>query len=665
MRAMFTKDIVILLFFLSSGLTIFTLMAFDMGFDRAFAVPRFRLPEELITGWVLWGLLFGWAMGATDQIRGLSDYISHRGFSKARLYWTQHGLGLGAILVSITTPWILLALFGEGLYTADYVGVGKSWLLTSTVALPCYAVGVFLANLPLHFVLRVGLTFPLVFWIVGETPDRLLESGMQWNPGSIAMQFVLTGFVLLVAGYFGMLSGQDRDLPAPGTAFLPTLVLLVSVGWSLHALQSTVMVELTENMNIAHVAQRADGTFTLFNAEYDSESGRETYWEVDKDDHKRTVINDNLTQVDYAARYRARHAFSDGSKGYQIAGSGIAGKARRVSAYVSQEGKGILHLVERDIYNGTKMYLGKPSGPFSNRTRLFDPYVRNKRPVIWAGDPSDGTVWYADFGQEEWQYVALELPGEDRFEKWLEPNPGAGFGIAKAISGHEPRDSTFRLAFMQTTGGIMYVDRDTKQVTALTEEQMNQVSKTRTFPDTPRLHISKPGLIFQTSEVRGLDGEVLFTHDYSPSTRDDILTAGLTAIASVMHPPILAPKAFGNITHVQEGRRSISIDGVDPMQNPIRYASLQALARSRLVWTGFSTWSLVAWALLVGLAYGTRAYLIRFGATGPRLWIWPLAVMCFGVLGALTCVLIEPRRAYLPAVVDLGPTAPAPLLKSA
>ncbi|MDF1838758.1 MAG: hypothetical protein P1V35_12880, partial [Planctomycetota bacterium] len=67
----------------------------------------------------------------------------------------------------------------------------------------------------------------------------------------------------------------------------------------------------------------------------------------------------------------------------------------------------------------------------------------------------------------------------------------------------------------------------------------------------------------------------------------------------------------------------------------------------------------------IGLAYRVRAYLVNLGATGPRLWLWPLAVLAFGVLGAIVCCITERRRAYLPAAVDLGAERSEPLLKSA
>ncbi|MCP5022882.1 MAG: hypothetical protein GY930_14050, partial [bacterium] len=312
MRAMFWKDSIILGFFLGSGLVIFTYMAFGLGFDRAFVVPHFNLPEELIGGWIGWSLLFGWTMGITDQVRGVTDYISHRGFSKARLYWTQHGLGWGVILVTLATPWILLAVFGEGLYEPDYAGVGARWLLISTVTLPCYAVGVFLANLPLHIVWRIGLTLPMAFWIVGEQPDFIFELDMYLESSDLAIQHIVVGFGLLIAGHLGLASDRDRDLPASAKSFLPTLVLLVGVGWSLHALQSEAIAELTQHIDRIHVSKRSDGSFTLSRAEYDFDTEKMTLWEVDSKSHKPTIINNELSRISLARRQRKQHAFSDG-----------------------------------------------------------------------------------------------------------------------------------------------------------------------------------------------------------------------------------------------------------------------------------------------------------------------------------------------------------------
>ncbi len=75
--------------------------------------------------------------------------------------------------------------------------------------------------------------------------------------------------------------------------------------------------------------------------------------------------------------------------------------------------------------------------------------------------------------------------------------------------------------------------------------------------------------------------------------------------------------------------------------------------------------SIPFWLLLAGLAWVMRRRLQKLGATGPRLWIWPLAIMCFGVLGALACWITERRRAYLPAAAEMGAGVPEPLLKSA
>lgn len=84
-----------------------------------------------------------------------------------------------------------------------------------------------------------------------------------------------------------------------------------------------------------------------------------------------------------------------------------------------------------------------------------------------------------------------------------------------------------------------------------------------------------------------------------------------------------------------------------------------------MYWTAYSAWSLIAWTLLGCLAWLMRLRLKHIGASGPRLWIWPLAILCFGVVGAVLCWLTERNRAYLPAVQDMGAGCEEPLLKSA
>jgi len=81
MRALFMKDIVILMFFLSAGLTGLTLVAVELGYDKAFVIPTLRIPEEMVGFWIAFGVLLGDVAGfdGLDPLVGLLNQARPHG----------------------------------------------------------------------------------------------------------------------------------------------------------------------------------------------------------------------------------------------------------------------------------------------------------------------------------------------------------------------------------------------------------------------------------------------------------------------------------------------------------------------------------------------------------------------------------------------------------
>ncbi len=210
---------------------------------------------------------------------------------------------------------------------------------------------------------------------------------------------------------------------------------------------------------------------------------------------------------------------------------------------------------------------------------------------------------------------------------------------------------------------------------SLSEEQTEWVLDSRfafTVPNgvpTPGVYRQREdwGLITFDETVTDQDGNVILEHRSGPRTFENYAWAGVLTALSALRAPIVQPYAFGNMEKGST-QHPFGVISATSYQDYIRRYDFSESSPSALrAWLGmpFSFWSLPLWALLALLAWAMRRRLKRFGATGHRLWIWPLAIMCFGVLGALACWITEPRRAYLPAAASDGAEAPAPLLKSA
>ncbi|MCA9002259.1 MAG: hypothetical protein KDB61_10060, partial [Planctomycetes bacterium] len=213
MRALFWKDSLLLSAFLAFGLMVFSAMVFELGFDRAFVLPFSPMPEELIWGWVLWAAGFGWMLGATDRLRGVVGYVEHRGFSKARLFSTQLANGGLVLLAVLILPWCFLAILDRGLFEPDFMGLGSRWLWASTIALPCFGVGIFTAKLPLHWGIRLVVAAAALPWVVGERPELAILTPMHFGPLGFAARNLVACAVLLLAAYLADKAQGDRDIP--------------------------------------------------------------------------------------------------------------------------------------------------------------------------------------------------------------------------------------------------------------------------------------------------------------------------------------------------------------------------------------------------------------------------------------------------------------------
>lgn len=322
MRALFMKDIVILMFFLSAGLTGLTLVAVELGYDKAFVIPTLRIPEEMVGFWIAFGVLLGWALGATDKLRGLAGYVKHRGLASSGLFWKQMALGFLTLITMTVLPWFIVAMLGKGHFDGDFMGLGVRWIQASTIALPCFAAGVLCSKLPVYWAFRLALTAPLLYWIVGPDPDRFIEGKLLVAPVQYALTNTFMAMAMLAGAFLADRSGQDMDHPVPKAAMLPLFFVLIGSGWTIHTFITEATLEVLAAQNRRYLAQRTDGTLALAENHYNLDRGRSEPWEVDPQTHERIVPNSQLRPLQYKWNPNSKYFQSQGSRNHR-AGPGI------------------------------------------------------------------------------------------------------------------------------------------------------------------------------------------------------------------------------------------------------------------------------------------------------------------------------------------------------
>ncbi len=647
MRALFMKNIIILMFFLAVGLTIFTLMAMELGFDRAFVIPQLRVPEEVIGGWILYGLVFGWTVGASDQIRGLTQYIQHRGYSKIRLFCTEQSLTGLVLLLVLIVPGVVLAIGGGQLFEPDYVGVGGRWLAASTLLLPCYGIGLFLARVPMHFAIRMTLIIPMIFWIIGDNPDRTIDGSIYSAPLAYAAGNIALTVALLVGSYLSTMAGNDRDLPEKPAVIFPVILILIGSGWALHAFSSTAMATVTHGVDKLHIASKPDGSYVVGRMIKSDLTDHYDHWEVDPATNASTTKNDELAYIEELSLHSSR-IFSDAGSTHHGIESQEHDLFWKIRAFIEFSGGAILHITQEGPLSGMKQRLDKGGRPFSGEARLLDSHVLKAISEFWVGDPADGSLWLADFAEANPSYAQVHMPEGVHFRKWLQLYPSMRHKVKQHGTVVREVWGQQNTAYIQTNQGYYRLRPDSRKVLPLTAAQEQWVAANQAKKQTQTVHTTKRGLFFHRKQILDLEGEALFTYDFAPRTIGERFTAVNAALVSFMQPPILEPKAFGNITHVERIIHANNGYGINPLRDPTRYGSMHAISNSRLHWTGYSPWSAIAWVLLLGLAYLNHLYLVRAGAKGARLWLWPLAAIAFGPLGYILCLAMEPKRAFYP-----------------
>ncbi len=688
--ALLRKNRAVLLLFLVVGLVLSTLGAVAIGYERAFIYPpfvdeswfhhpQFRSKFPLGLTQAFMGCLFGWVAGSTDRLRGLNDYLYQRSTSTAWVFFGQLGWFLLVMLGWMILPWCLVAVFGGSSFPAEHLALGLPRMAAGSIALPCFSCGFFLAHGRSNIALRLMLTAPLMWLLIGRVPSDWMAHVLEKQPWMSVVRNLLWSALLIGGAWASFLAGTDRDTPnrKPAVVSLGVLLVVLCLPWQ-QVLQTASWTAMGNN----YVATDGEGSF--FIATYrevrkdagqpshglmGSQTVETVHYRVDPETHEpaevipapRHVRFKTINYPSFPENFfsMALHV----QRGDEVRGD-KASPFDSVRTYAGHPKGHVSHFITTQSGETGKIVLDRNGQPFSRNLYILP----NTGSTIWLGDAKDQTIWFADLTDPAPHYEQALLPEGFAFKYWASPETDLEERLRASIPGKGP------LAFIPCAGKHAALDLDSKKVVALTPEQEQWVQDVhlgvaKGLPSrwghgpVGRIYPQPLNFFGVHEEVHDEDGVVLFAHDLTAKTLREKLWVAARLGVSALAVPALQPGSFGMTRqrHMYPPFRSQTALNYDTR---IGFATSPGFLSS---WIGPSLdWrSIPFWLLLAGLAWAMRRRLQKLGATGPRLWIWPLAIMSFGVLGALACLITERRRAYLPAAKEMGAEAPEPLLKSA
>ncbi|HPF13454.1 MAG TPA: hypothetical protein PLJ12_04240 [Planctomycetota bacterium] len=643
MRALLIKESGLLLLFLAVGLTVCTSLVFGQGYRDTFVTPENRYFSELSLVWGLLGLLYGWIVGAIEGMRGAEDYLYHRPLSAARIHWYRLAWHVLAVLAVMFLPFVALYVVGSSPFEASFWEMGGPKLAGSSWMLASFGVGFLGANLPLHFAWRLALTaFPFTLWVLGPDMDRGIKQEIASSATLFFSKNWFVAGITLLAGWHAFVAGSDRDRPIGPMLVLPIALLLVATGWSSHLLLNLAAEELAKSSRAVYLGQSQDGSIHPVRRVYDTDRNESRMYQLDPKSHARLIEDPSLrrlgqwdgtgSRIRTASARRVSSSFLEASPLWHLEAF-----AHAPTGFMRH------YLVSKD-QRGSVVVLGRPEGAFSAQAELLAKAREPWDATTVVGDPSDGTIWLCDWNDPKPAYQQVD--SVDRFLRWIGMYGSLEDRVIQSMreeSGQTSAEVPTTWAFFQTDQGFGWLDVRQRRTGTISPEAVAWIQDefALTPPSGPFVSRTNRSLLFPAYEVRDPQGNVLYRYAWEPRTRtEQVAYAGQLAL-SWWRSPLVAPIAFANPNSM------VAVPDGEP--NPVlpdAWLSPRSLPHGVVSWTAWSLWSLPAWGFLVGLALVTRRYLTGLGAQGPRLWLWPVAILAFGIPAALAMRLFETRRAY-------------------
>ncbi len=648
MRALYLKNCIVVLFFVPAGLAILTALVFEQGFHDTFVTPDPRYFNSLAFAIPIWAVLYGLAAGVQDELRGKQDYLYHRGWSAARIFWGQIGVYATSLLLCMLFPFLLMAVIGDSPFPADYWGEGLVRLAGMSLLLPCFAAGFFVTQLPLPAVVRGILLIPMVYWVIGPEIDKTLGHQIVSDPAGLFLGHLGVTLLLFGGAWLGFSGGRDRDLPIARCASGPLILVLIAVGWSVHSWANIGTEEILSEANRVHLSVAADGSVHPTQRVYDRKAQVIRRYRLDPKTHAVLQEDPDLQPIDRYSDPNRLNALATRQRVYS--GALEVEHAQYVESFAHDPQGSVTHLVQHARGEGTKLVLTRPDGPFSPQASIVNKDRRSWDATVFVGDPADGTLWFVDFADRDPAYQQFALPEGESFQSWshlrssLEKEAVALAGLAPEDADPETEGQRRSVAFLLTDAGLRGLDLRTRQLWNVHESVVQPWREAGYRTDAHLLvHRVDDNLLTPTDEVRDQQGEVVFRYTYAPRAKAEVGSAAVVWGLSVLRSPLLHPKAFGNTRTMYAGSAQDS-EGIQPL----RALSVRPLTTGVLRWEGWSRSAWPAWGLLGLGIVGAALVLRRRGVPVTRLACWGAAVLLFGWPAVLLALLVETRRAYRP-----------------
>ncbi|MCP5020660.1 MAG: hypothetical protein GY930_02690 [bacterium] len=493
---------------------------------------------------------------------------------------------------------------------------------------------------------------------------------------------LLWSALFITGAWFAFLSGFDRDTPTRKPAIVSIGVLLLGLGlpWQ-QIVQFGSWISMFEIQSNS-VATDGEGSFFIATSRAFDSEGQPTYYLMTPQPrggphaYKHFVVDPETHELEKEIELPRRVHFkrmkefptyqnffsmatyaerADEARGSQAAPLTL------LRVHAGHPKGSTTHFIQTEAKVSRKWVLDRNGEPFSD-----DVYVHlGEDGAVWIGDAEDQTIWVADLTGDSPKYEQVPLPDGYVFTRWASPSTALEDRLRASIPGEGP------LVYLPSKGKHAALNLESHSVVALSEDQEQWIQDEHAKSLGPQFGMGSTGLVVpkqlnffgERREVHDENGEVLFAHDFTAKTSRERFWVAMRLGVSALTVPVLQPGSFG-MTRGGYMPPPFYRNSALSYEKYVSRGDPPGLLRA---WIGPALdWrSIPFWLLLAGLAWAMRRRLQKLGASGPRLWIWPLAIMCFGVLGALVCWITERRRAYLPAAAEMEAGVPEPLLKSA
>ena len=614
-----------LLAFAVVGVALFTAVAVHVGFSEIFVFPDARYTRDLIWVWVIAAGGMGLFLGSWDAIFRTQEYASLRPVRAGTRFLVRAAGGLAVAAAWLVVPLIWIAVFNKGELPGDYMGLGMEQVAWGTVLFTSTALGLFLANLPLSWLLRgvLGAALAAILcWLVITYAERRSTriDPTTWAVGNLCVTALLLHAALWANGCL-----RDADRPLWVRAYWPialgclAVVLVADAGlrtWvripNMDYPRIAVLTEPGSSDDSAADSVAADAApqFVLTrNAQ--GEQGSWRTWETDRHGQIQRPI-DNVEHLDFDLR----EYFAGLNHNFRHTNSRQSNSWRTTRAILAQgEGKVTIFSRERVNDRMTQIAAGKTSEqlPFSAKatlcqmvsTRFSDD---SAMPVV-VGEPGESQLWFLNKTAVPAEFEPVPLPDGDVFLQWSTRH------TAPTAEGQLRRSED------------LVVGRDHRYRLDTTERTLVQLPPVRA-PITHQFRVHRLGAdpINPQLEVRDTLGTPVFNVTFSPSSASQWFRATTMCMQSLLRAPALQTTRWF----------------MDASVVPVYYAGPQTLVQGRNY-----TWLLALnWALALGLAWFARRRLLRMGANFSRANTWALAIAACGIVLLPLYLMLESKRRW-------------------